>query len=72
MATPEHGIPESDICLAARGTVVLHGEGARTLVARIIGEYDAKGEVEQARAWCTVSRAVEALLAEHNRPARLH
>ena len=72
MASPDHGIAQSNIWLAARGTVLLHGPGARGFVARIIGDYDARGEAEQARAWSTVSRAVEALLAEHDRPARLH
>ncbi len=51
---------------------MLYGVGARSLVARTITEYRRQGEVEQARVWSTISRAVEALLAEHDRPARLH
>ncbi len=72
MQTPEHTIPDSDIWLAARGSVMLYGVGARSLVARTITEYRRQGDVEQAQVWSTISRAVEALLAEHDRPARLH
>ncbi len=58
--------------MAARGAVAVHGDSARGLVAGFIADYDTRGDVEQARAWRSVSRLVEALMVEHERPARLH
>ncbi len=59
----DHRIPNSDIWLAARLALQVHGAEAPVVIGRAISDMEDQGKTEQVRAWRTVSLALDELMA---------